>query len=452
MKTSLGVHVKKRKLLSVTTAVTTLSIAGLVLSGCSSASNGTTGSAGSQTDSGGKITVWVDAPRMPAADAFKTAHPEIPINIVQIDSTVGATTTQQRFAQFDAAKKGWPDAIFFPSNDDVAWAAKTGYTANMSKDTPDLVAGYTKTALASCYIDGAYQCLRNDAAPDVLWYNAALFKQWGYTVPKTWAEYTSLAVTIAKDHPGYISGFTGDAYAPNRYLWASDCPTNVSVNPTTVQINLQDPKCTRAESMLSTLTAAKALSTDGIFDADAATVGQKLVMSPGAVWWGDYLFQQTWKLPAKTMQASPTGLSWDGSTAQMGDEGGGLWGMSSHITGKELANAEIFMKFVVSDPAWQVNLSTGLPAFTAMQQPWLTKQASNDFYYDTAATLATFAPAINTVPNDYSYLLYDTGGEWTSTVAKDLAGGKDFATAWTDFGTDLVAKAKAAGYTVVTTK
>jgi len=56
------------------------------------------------------------------------------------------------------------------------------------------------------------------------------------------------------------------------------------------------------------------------------------------------------------------------------------------------------------------------------------------------------------VPNDYSYLLYDTGGEWTSTVAKDLAGGKDFATAWSDFGTDLVAKANAAGYTVVTTK
>ncbi|HEY5319407.1 MAG TPA: ABC transporter substrate-binding protein [Galbitalea sp.] len=442
---------KTGKLLSVTTAVAVLTVAGLALSGCSTGS-ATTKSAGNQTDSGGKITVWVDAPRVPAADAFKKAHPEIPINIVQIDSTVGGTTTQQHFAQFDAAKKGWPDAIFFPSNDDVAWAAKTGYTADMSKDTPDLVAGYTKTALASCLIDGKYQCLRNDAAPDVMWYNATLFKQWGYTVPTTLADYESLAVKIAKDHPGYISGFTGDAYAPNRYLWASDCPTNVSVNATTVQINLKDPKCTRAESLLTNLTDAKALSADGIFDADATTAGQKLVMSPGAVWWGNYLFEQTWKLPKGTMQAAP-GLSWPGSsTIQMGDEGGGLWGMSSHIKGKELKNAETFMKFVVSDPAWQVKLSTGLPAFTAMQQPWLTKQASDDFYADTKATLATFAPAINTVPGDYSYLLYDTGGEWTSTVAKDLAAGKPFSTAWTDFGTDLVAKAKAAGYTVVTSK
>jgi ABC-type glycerol-3-phosphate transport system substrate-binding protein len=439
---------KTRKLLSVTTTVAAIAMVGLALSGCSSSSP--SASTGTQTDSGGKITVWVDAPRVPAADAFKKAHPEIPINIVQIDSTVGATTTEQHFAQFDAAKKGWPDAIFFPSNDDVAWAAKSGYTANMSKDTPDLVAGYTKTALASCFIDGKYQCLRNDAAPDVLWYNATLFKQWGYTVPTTWADYQSLAVKIAQEHPGYISGFTGDAYAPNRYLWASDCPTNVSVNPTTVKINFSDPKCTRAEDMLSTLTGAKALSTDGIFDADATTAGQKLVMSPGAVWWGNYLFEQTWKLPKGSMQAAP-GLSWPGSsTAQMGDEGGGLWGMSSHVKGKELKNAEVFMKFVASDPAWQVALTTGLPAFTAQQQPWLTKQASDDFYADTKATLATFAPAINTVPGDYSYLLYDTGGEWTSTIAKDLAAGQPFDQAWKDFTTDLPAKAKAAGYTVQT--
>jgi hypothetical protein len=441
---------KTRKLLSVTTTVAAIAIVGLALSGCTSSAKG--GSTGTQTDSGGKITVWVDAPRVPAADAFKKAHPEIPINIVQIDSTVGATTTEQHFAQFDAAKKGWPDAIFFPSNDDIAWAAKTGYTANMSKDTPDLVAGYTKPVLAQCFIDGKYQCLRNDAAPDVLWYNATLFKQWGYTVPTTWADYQSLAVKIATEHPGYISGFTGDAYAPNRYLWASDCPTNDQVNATTVHINLADPKCTRASDMLSTLVGAKALSTDGIFDADATTAGQKLVMSPGAVWWGNYLFEQTWKLPKGSMQAAP-GLSWPGSSdAQMGDEGGGLWGFSSHIKGKELKNTEVFAKFVASDPAWQVDLTTGLPAFTAQQQPWLTKQAGDDFYADTTATLATFAPAIATVPTDYAYLLYDTGGEWTSTIAKDLAGGKSFSAAWSDFGTDLTAKAKAAGYTVVTSK
>lgn len=436
----------KKKSWAAVLAVTLATAA--ALTGCSS--GGGNGTSTTKSDDGGKLTVWVDAPRVPAAEAFKKAYPNIPINIVQIDSTVGATTTRQKFAQFDAAGKGWPDAIFFPSNDDIAWAVKTGYAADMSTETPNLVSGYTKTALASCYINGAYRCLRNDAAPDVFWYNAALFKQWGYSVPTTWPEYESLAVRIAREHPGYISGFTGDAYAPNRYLWASGCPTNMAVNPTTVKIDFNDPTCTRAEKMLSTLTSAKALSSAGIFDADASTEGQKLAMSPGAVWWGDYLFQQTWKLPKGTMQAA-SGLAWsNGGKPQMGDEGGGLWGMSSHISGKELANAKTFMKFVVSNPKWQVDLTTGLPAYTAMQQPWLAKQESDEFYYDTKSTLATFAPAIETVPTNYSYLLYDTGGEWTSTIAKDLAAGKSFDSAWSDFTSDLVAKAKAAGYTVKT--
>ena len=49
-----------------------------------------------QTDSGGKITVWVDPPRVPAANAFKKAYPNIPINIVQINGTVGGQSKPLR--------------------------------------------------------------------------------------------------------------------------------------------------------------------------------------------------------------------------------------------------------------------------------------------------------------------------------------------------------------------
>jgi ABC-type glycerol-3-phosphate transport system substrate-binding protein len=442
---------KTKSFLSASAAVATLVIAGLALSGCSSGGSST---GGAQTDSGGKITVWVDPPRVPAADAFKKAHPEIPINIVQIDGTVGGKTVQQQFAQFDAAKKGWPNAIFFPSSDDIAWAtsAKSNYAADMSKLMPDVVKGYDPAVMAPCEIGGTMRCLRNDAAPDVFWYNATLLKQWGYTVPTTWEEYGALGAQIAKEHPGYVSGFTGDAYAPDRYLWASDCPTNDTVSATKVHINLDDAKCTRAKDLLTTLTGAKALSTDGIFDADAANVGPKMVMSPGAVWWGDYLFNQTWKIPAGTMTAVAP-LKWKGeSKPSTGNEGGGLWGMSSHITGKQLANAEIFMKFVVSDPAWQVELSTGLPAYKSVQDAWIAKQSASNYYADTATTFASFKPAISAVPTDHKYQLYNTGSVWTETVAPALVSGKSFGDAWTAFGTDLLNQAKAQGYTVVTSK
>lgn len=441
---------KTKRFLSAGATMASIALVGLVLAGCSAGGS----SASGQTDSGGKITVWVDPPRVPAADAFKKAHPEIPINIVQIDGTVGGKTVQQQFAQFDAAKKGWPDAIFFPSNDDIAWAtsAKSNYAADMSKLTPDLVSGYDPAVLSMCNIGGTIRCLRNDAAPDVFWYNAKFFKDNGYTVPTTWEGYAKLGAQIAKDHPGMISGFTGDAYAPDRYLWASDCPTNDTVNATTVHINLDDPKCVRAKDLLSTLYDAKALSTDGIFDADAAKVGPNLVMSPGAVWWGDYLFNQTWKIPSGTMQASAP-LTWEGeSKPSTGDEGGGLWGMSSHITGKELANTKVFMKFVVSDPAWQVDLSTGLPAFKAVQDAWIAKQSASAYYADTAATFASFKPAISAVPADHKYQLYNTGSVWTEAMAPALVSGKSFDDAWIAFASDLNNQAKAQGYTVVTSK
>ena len=107
-----------------------------------------------QTDSGGKITVWVDPPRVPAANAFKKAYPNIPINIVQINGTVGGQTVKQAFANFDAAGKGWPDAIFFPSNDDIAWAASptSGYAANLTKSLASTTTNKAKSVVADAYL------------------------------------------------------------------------------------------------------------------------------------------------------------------------------------------------------------------------------------------------------------------------------------------------------------
>jgi ABC-type glycerol-3-phosphate transport system substrate-binding protein len=403
-----------------------------------------------QTDSGGAITVWVDPPRVPAAEAFQKAHPEIPVTVNQIDGTVGGRALQQQFAQFNQAGRGWPDAIFFPSNDDIAWASgsQIGYTADLTDLVPDLISGYDPAVIAPCLIDGKIRCLRNDAAPDVFWFNKRFFDENGYQPPKTWEEYADLAVRIAREHPGMISGFTGDAYAPDRYLWASGCPTNHRVSETDVNIDLADPRCTRAKDLLGTMIDADAVSKLGIFDADAATVGRNLVMSPGAVWWGDYLFNQTWKIPAGEMTAVAP-LSWAGeSTPATGNEGGGLWGVSSHITGKQLENALVFARFVTTDPAWQVELSTGLPAYGPVQDAWIEKQSSSNYFADTATTFAAAKQATGLVRPDHSYVLYNTGSVWTETVTPALINGQPMDAAWEAFGTELLNQAKAMGYTV----
>jgi ABC-type glycerol-3-phosphate transport system substrate-binding protein len=424
----------------------------LLLAACGGNGGGATGGAAApkQTDTGGEITVWVDPPRVPAAEAFKKVHPEVPIKVNQIEGTVGGKSLQQQFAQFNQAGQGWPDAIFFPSNDDIAWASgkQINYTADLTQQVPDLISGYDDAVISPCKIDGQIRCLRNDAAPDVFWYNKKFFDANGYTVPKTWEEYGDLAVRIAQEHPDSISGFTGDAYAPDRYLWASGCPTNARQSETDVHIDLNDPKCQRAKQLLGKLVAGKAVSSLGIFDADAANVGKNLVMSPGAAWWGDYLFNQTWKIPAGQMTAVDP-LPWQGETTpSTGDEGGGLWGVSNHITGKQLANTLVFAKFVASDPAWQVDLSTGLPAYGPVQDSWAQKQSETNYFADNDTTFAAMKAAIRYVQPDHAYMLYNTGSVWTETITPALVSGKSVDEAWGPFEAELTNQAKAMGYTL----
>ena len=133
-----------------------------------------------------------------------------------------------------------------------------------------------------------------------------------------------------------------------------------------------------------------------------------------------------------------------------GDEGGGLWGVSSHITGKELANTLIFAQFVAADPAWQVALSTGMPAYGAVQQAWLDKQAKDAYFQDVPTSGAAFKAAGDIVRGNHYYMLYNTGGIWSKTVTPVLTAGKNLSDAWGAFGTELSNEAQTFGYAVVT--
>lgn len=413
-------------------------------------SNTSAFAAAKPTDSGGKITVWVDAPRVPAAQAFKAAYPKIPISIVQINGTVGGQSTKQNFANFDSARKGWPDAIFFPSNDDIAWATSpsSNYAANLTVDMARTIKGYNPAVLSQCNIGGQIKCLRNDAAPDVFWYDSVFFKANGYTVPTTWEGYADLAVKIAKEHPGKISGFLGDSYAVNRYLQSAGCPTNDLVNATTAHINLSDPGCVKAQTLISKMYAAKAISTQGIFDADATKSAQDLVMSPGALWWGNYLFHDTWKVPNGRWTAV-TPLKWIGdSQPSTGDEGGGLWSMSSHITGKEKSNALLFMKFVATDARWQVKLSTGLPGYGPDQRLWLLTLGKDGRFANLPQLKKAMIASLG-YQKPYNYMVYDTGNAWAQTFSPTLTAGGSVSDAFGKFGTELLNEAKAAGYNIV---
>lgn len=433
-----------------TRLLVTLACAGLAVAGaaCSKPTNAT-----AQTDSGGAITVWVDAPRIPGVNAFKKAHPNMKVKVVTIGTADSNADLEQKFTLFNQSGSGWPDAIFFPDNADIGWASSSQihYTADLSNLVSAKVKnGYDKATISPCEIGGKLVCLRNDTAPDVLWYNAKLFQKWGYTPPATWEQYEATALKIAKQHPGYISGFLGDGYATGRYLQASGCPITQSVGPMKALIAENDPRCTRVKNMLSTLLAAKALTPVGIFDTAAATVGKKLAMTPGAVWYGDYLFRDTFKIPPKQMTAAPS-LYWATDKQHVtGDEGGGLYGVSSHIKGKELHNAMTFVEWMVDAPAWQVDLSTGLPAWRPLRQQWLAKQNSDGYFADFASMKKAVLAAPRLVETNFQYLQFNPNQIWTDSLTPVITRGGSFDSGWSAFFSELNDKAKAVGYTVQT--
>ncbi|MFY9929008.1 MAG: ABC transporter substrate-binding protein, partial [Streptosporangiaceae bacterium] len=216
-------------------AVLAVGLAALIAAAVAACGGGSSsGSASSVSDmkdgfkqapqSSGPLTVWVDSTRVPAAQAYQKAHPDVKLNIVTYDGDAnGSNTLQTKVELYDRTGSGWPDVVFSAENNEISWAQPAGFTAPLNEGLipSSTLSNFATGALHPCTVDGKVYCLRNDLAMVVLWYNAKLMKQWGYQVPTTWAQYQQIGEAVAKHHPGYIVGAAGDTFAPEIYMWAS---------------------------------------------------------------------------------------------------------------------------------------------------------------------------------------------------------------------------------------
>jgi ABC-type glycerol-3-phosphate transport system substrate-binding protein len=408
--------------------------------------------AASGKQSSGPLVVWVDAPRVSAVKAFEKAYPNIPVKMNLINDNIGNDQMRGKFELFNESGSGWPDVIFFPTNSDISWAAskQVGYTLNLTHLVPASVKnGYAKAAIAPCVINGQLMCLRNDDAADVLWYNAKLFKEWGYTPPKTWPQYEALGLKIAKQHPGYYVGTVGTSYAFDRYFWGSECPANMPLKGGKYEVDVNAPNCMRMVNLLDTLLKAHVLLTTGLFTSATNAVGKKIVMTPGATWYGVFEFKDAFNVPAGQITAS-TPLVWPGENVT-GDEGGGLWGVSSHITGKLLQDALTFAVFVTTNPKNQVDLVPTLPAYGPDEMPWLRHNVLDSNYFaDKTTMVQAMIQATKMVWTGHPYTQFDPDGIWDQVVAPALVRGESLKQVWPTFQQELVNYARLYGYNVVT--
>ena len=398
----------------------------------------------------GPLTVWVDSTRVPAAQAYQKAHPDVKLNIVTYDGDAnGSNTLQTKVSLYDRTGSGWPDVVFSAENNEIAWAQPAGFTAPLNKGLiPDSVlSNFSSGALAPCTVDGTVYCLRNDLAPTMLWYNAPLMKQWGYQVPTTWPQYEQIGQEVAKQHPGYIVGAAGDTFTPEIFMWASQCQANGITGIRSVTVNVTTSECQRMASLLDTLLADKSMSKLSAFSSafDKQEKG-KVLMLPGPVWFAGSVFDTASGLntPKGQMGAAPM-PQWPGTTpATTGNVGGGLWLLSAHSA--HLAEAVNFIEWVTTNNAYQADLAPGLPAYAPAASVWLANQQKSGYFAN------NIVPVVQQVAGQvwqgWGYGKFSQEAIWAATVTPGITAGKSIVSMLPSWQTAITNYATAAGYQV----
>jgi ABC-type glycerol-3-phosphate transport system substrate-binding protein len=398
----------------------------------------------------GPLTVWVDSTRVPAAQAYQKAHPNVKLNIVTYDGDAnGSNSLQTKVDLYNRTGSGWPDVVWSTQNNELSWAVNAGFTAPLNEGLipNSVLSNFAQGALNPCTVNGKVYCLRNDLAMVVLWYNAKLMKQWGYQVPSTWPQYEQLGQEVAKQHPGYIVGNAGDTFTPEIYMWASQCQANDITGLRAVTVNVTSSNCTRMASLLDTLIQAGSMSKLGVFSTafDKNEKG-KVLMLPGPAWFGGAVFDSTSGLntPKGEIAIAPM-PQWPGTTTpSTGNVGGGTWLLSAHSA--HLSAAVDFLTWVTTADGYQADLAPGYPAYAPAAAKWLANQAKSGYYASDISSV--LQQAAGQVWPGWGYGQFSQEAVWAATVTPGITAGKSIVSMLPAWQSAIAQHAQSDGYSV----
>jgi ABC-type glycerol-3-phosphate transport system substrate-binding protein len=448
-------HRQSRTRVILAVSVTVLLTAAVGACSSSSSSSSTTTGTSSATASGtvgGSLTVWVDAVRLPAAQAYAKAHPNVHVNIVTFDGDGnGATTMQTKIQLWNRTGSGWPDVIFSEQVNDPVWMAKPpfNFAAPINGLIPQsILSQWPSPSTTQCTINGTQYCLQDNLAQVVLWYNKKLMTQFGYTVPTTWQQWAAIGQKVATQHPGYIIGTSGESFSHWIYFWGNQCPLE-HLQGSQLVINASDSHCTEMANLLTPLIKNGTLPPLSVFTPDFAKkyggANNKVLMMPGPSWYAQAVFQATLHLPAGQITAAMP-LQWENETPiTTGQVGGGPWIISRHS--KNLATAANFVQWattVFNPPG--ANARPGYPAYAPLANSWLAAMATDPYY--AADPTPALKAAASLIWSGWDLVTYPDQPVWSNTVVTGLVAGKSLSSLMPAFGHALSQAAQAAGYQV----
>lgn len=398
-------------------------------------------------DDNAPITVWIDADRQPAFDAYVAAHPDKASLLTAV--TVDREQLPAKTLLFNNTDQGWPDVVFAEPRI-VARVSDAAHHLPLDL-TPwvpaDVLAGYD--GMAGCQFGDKVYCLRYDLAMFVLYYNKPLMDEFGYSVPTTFEEYEALSDKLAAEHPGYYLGTFGDGWTFISYFDASGCPSHELVNDSELKIDTKDPRCLRAAKLVDHMLANKTLFTTDYFSADFANIvsSNKLLAMPGPAWmFGVFGGNEnsSWYKTADHQLGVAAPLKWaDDAQAQTPAMGGSAWMVSNHTKNPKLAVD--FIQWVTTSPDFWKG-TTNYPAYKPIQSLWQEAVSSNALFASDPFPVYQQASAQIT-PLD-KWPRFDLIAPFSLVVQTALKDGKTIESVLPDIADQLSPLAQAQGYQV----
>jgi len=185
------------------------------------------------------LTVWAWAPAVEdIATAFEEKYPNVTVDVVN------AGTGNDQYIKLQNAIKagsGAPDVAQIEYYALPQFALSEALVDLSDFGFDSLEDQYTASTWGSVNLDGGVYALPQDSGPMAMFYNKAVFDQYGLTVPTTWDEYIATAEQLHAANPNaYITNDTGDAGFATSMIWQAGGQPFTTTDSTDVEINLQD--------------------------------------------------------------------------------------------------------------------------------------------------------------------------------------------------------------------
>jgi hypothetical protein len=166
-------------------------------------------------------------------------------------------------------------------------------------------------------------------------------------------------------------------------------------------------------------------------------------MANGPSWYGKYLFDSAFKVPAGQIAAAGP-LKWDGeSTVATGNVGGGVWMVSSHSA--NLKASTDLVTWLTTSNENQAGAPT-YPAYGPAAKAWLANPANKQYFATDLADV--FTKAADAVWTGWSNTKFSDATAWSSVVLPGLTAGKTLTEMLPQWQTAITDEAKTVGYTI----